>query len=134
MDSVAHLAGKKALIVDDSESVRQALRAILEGAGIEVAEAANGAAAMQWLRSRKADVVFLDLEMPVMDGSTLLRFLRLGGDRTPVILLTAATDRKSLGPAMKLGVSDYVPKPFDAASVAAALTRLFPPQRTPEAG
>jgi len=133
MGSNDRLAGKKALVVDDSESVRQALRGILEGAGLEVHEAANGAAALQWLRSRKADVVLLDLQMPVMDGPTLLRFLRLGGDQTRVVLLTSTIERKALAPAMKLGVSDYVAKPFDAVSVEAALGRVFPPAVEPKA-
>ena len=126
MNATSQAAGRKALVVDDSESARLALREILEAAGMEVAEAVNGAAALQWLRSRKADVVFLDLQMPVMDGPTLLRFLRLGGDDTRVVLLTSTTGHRTLSPTMKLGVSDYVAKPFDAASVGAALARLFP--------
>ena len=115
---------RKVLAVDDSPTVRAALEALLEPLGFEVVHAEHGAAALQLLRTSAFDLVFLDLEMPVLDGPSLLRFLRQHRDPTRVVLLTSA-ETSSVAATIKLGVSDYLPKPFDARGVRAVLDRVL---------
>ncbi len=115
---------RKVLAVDDSAAVRAALEALLEPLGFEVVHAEHGAAALQFLRTSAFDLAFLDLEMPVLDGPSLLRFLRQHRDPTRIVLLTGA-ETASVAATIKLGVSDYLPKPFDARGVRAVLDRVL---------
>lgn len=105
------------LIVDDSRSIRKVIRRILEGLGHEVLEAGDGMQAMLRIESEGPfDVVFLDLEMPVLDGLGTLRELRQRTDvKQPyVICCTTRSDLDSIKDALVLGANDYVMKPFDA--------------------
>ena len=115
---------RKVLAVDDSATVRAALETLLEPLGFEVVHAEHGAAALQLLRTSAFDLAFLDLEMPVLDGPSLLRFMRQHRDPTRVVLLTSA-ETSSVAATIKLGVSDYLPKPFDARGVRAVLDRVL---------
>lgn len=74
------------LVVDDNEDVRTSCASILSGAGYSVGTAANGAVALQFLKSTDTGVVLLDLKMPVLDG---YRVLDLLDEPPPVVLLTA---------------------------------------------
>ncbi|GEJ55261.1 response regulator [Anaeromyxobacter diazotrophicus] len=112
------------LAVDDSPAIRAALEALLEPLGFEVVHAEHGAAALQLLRTSAFDLAFLDLQMPVLDGPTLLRFMRQHRDPTRVVLLTSA-ETASVAATIKLGVSDYLPKPFDAPALRAVLERVL---------
>ena len=86
-----------ALVVDDHDDVRETLRCVLSLWGLEVATAANGEEALQRLqRGLSPGLIFLDLQMPVMDGPTFYRELRAFGDpqvaETPVVVLTASRE------------------------------------------
>jgi len=102
----------KVLIVDDEPSVRLVFRTTLEAAGYEVAEAAEGGAALGALRDGPADLVFLDLRMPGMDGLEVLRRLREAGEDVPVVIVTAHGDVPNAVEAMKLGAIDFLAKPL----------------------
>jgi CheY-like chemotaxis protein len=108
---------KRALLVDDSAAARQELARLLEPLGLEVAEADGGAAALRILVARRFDVVFLDLEMPALDGASLFRLIRARGDRVPVVLTTATRDMRALSAAVKLGAAGYLPKPYDGGAL-----------------
>lgn len=83
----------KVLLVDDNEDLRTTVRFVLEDHGYRVHEAQNGSEALDALDGFEADVVVLDLHMPVMDGCSFMRALRSSRDaraaQTPVVLLTA---------------------------------------------
>lgn len=83
----------RVLLVDDNEDLRTTVRFVLEDHGYRVHEAADGSAALDALDDFPADIVVLDLHMPVMDGCSFMRALRASQDarvaRTPVVLLTA---------------------------------------------
>ena len=100
------------LVVDDMPIFRDPIAASLRLAGYETLCAADGAAALTLARVRRPDVVLLDVSMPVMDGFTCLRDMRRDPRLAdvPVILLTAASDRKFVIEAGKLGVKDYLLK------------------------
>ena len=76
-------------------------------------ECPDGWAALEYLRSHPADLVILDMYMPRMDGMDVLRQLRAAGVSTDVIMITAASDTATVEAAMRLGVVDYLVKPFE---------------------
>ena len=79
----------RVVIVDDVEALRSAVRRALRLEGCDVELAADGSAALAHLANMRADLVVLDVLMPGLDGITVCRRIREGGDRTPVLMLTA---------------------------------------------
>lgn len=107
---------KTCLIVDDSRVIRKVARRILEQLGFEVCEAGDGAEALAYCRSEMPTVILLDWRMPVMDGLTFLRQLRMepGGNGPKVLLCTVETTPERIREALEAGADEYVMKPFDA--------------------
>ncbi len=120
------------LVVDDEPAVRRALeRALrLEQHDVELAE--NGEQALDQLAERPVDAVVLDVMMPGVDGLEVCRRMRAGGDKTPVLMLTArdAIDDRVLG--LDVGADDYLVKPFALRELQARLRALL--RRTGEDG
>jgi two-component system chemotaxis response regulator CheY len=112
----APAAMKTCLIVDDSRIIRKVARRILEDLGFEVCEAADGAEALAYCRSEMPDMILLDWRMPVMDGVTFVRQLRLeaGGEAPRVLFCTVETEVERIREALQAGADEYVMKPFDA--------------------
>jgi len=105
-------ARPRLLVVEDDPNIVELLSASLRFAGFEVAAATNGADAVASARQARPDLVVLDVMLPDLDGFEVIRRMREGGVRTPVVFLTArdATDDKIRG--LTLGGDDYVTKPF----------------------
>ncbi|HEY7260307.1 MAG TPA: response regulator transcription factor [Trebonia sp.] len=120
------------LVVDDDPDVRDSLRRALGYAGYAVATAANGADALSSLSRSPADLVILDVLMPMLGGLDTCRALRERGNSTPVLVLTArdAVDDRVAG--LEAGADDYLVKPFALrellARVNALLRRTQPPR------
>jgi len=115
------LAGGPLLVVDDDEDFRHSLMQALELEGYDVAEAANGHQALEWLaRGERPCAVLLDLWMPMMDGWELRRALeeRSFGD-VPVLVMTAARTPEADVPR----VAAVLEKPFALSQLIAALER-----------
>src|SRR5438034_4703826 len=101
-----------ALVIDDEEGVRESFRVIFEGE-FEVLEADQGVKGLEVLRSRRVDVVLLDVRMPGPPGPTFLPQILALDDRIAVIIVTAVKDVRTAVEAIKGGAYDYVTKPFD---------------------
>lgn len=112
----------RTLIVDDEASARERLARLLAGElDVEiVGECENGAEAVAAVRAQKPDVVFLDIQMPELDGFEVLR--RLGRD-LPVVIFVTAFDRYAVQ-AFEVHALDYLLKPFKPARLAATLTHV----------
>jgi two-component system chemotaxis response regulator CheY len=106
---------KRALVVDDSLTVRRIIRRIMESLGFEVEEASDGRAALEAIERRPVDVVMLDWNMPVMDGLSFLRQLRANPSiaATTVIFCTSMNELPRIQEALDAGADEYVMKPFD---------------------
>ncbi|MGV8075281.1 MAG: response regulator [Syntrophobacteraceae bacterium] len=105
------------LIVDDSRSMRQILRKILNISGFrlgECYEAGNGQEALDILENNWIDLILSDIHMPVMDGFGLLKALKDNGNWVdlPVILVTTESNESRLQEAVSLGAKGYIRKPF----------------------
>lgn len=97
------------LVVEDERDIREVLRRYLERAGLFVLTTASGSEALRLLDS--ADLVLLDLGLPDIDGTDLLREIHAKGD-LPVIVLTARSTTEDRIRGLELGADDYVTKPF----------------------
>jgi CheY-like chemotaxis protein len=116
---------RRALVVEDGENARRRLAEALVALGFEVLEAENGMMALRLLQHQRVDVVLLDMEMPVLDGPSLLRLIRARGDRVPVVLTTSTSAVQRVVPVLRLGASDYVPKPVESGSLQGVLERVL---------
>lgn len=103
------------LTVDDSASIRLTTRLALTGAGYSVTEAVDGADGLAKMKSASFDLIVTDLNMPNMDGLTMIRSLRklpayMG---TPVIFLTTESDGDLKQQAKDAGATGWLTKPFE---------------------
>ncbi|AFU01244.1 two-component system response regulator [Nocardia brasiliensis ATCC 700358] len=118
------------LVVDDEDSVREALVRAMDSEGYETRAAADGAAALAEIQRWQPEVVLLDVLMPFMDGLTACRRLRARGDRTPILMLTARDAVADRVDGLDAGADDYLVKPFDLeellARVRALVRRTYP--------
>lgn len=105
--------GPLVLVVDDDVGIRLLLRRVLARRGYAVEEAENGAQALSAYERLRPDVVLLDVLMPGMDGFATCARLRAlpGGDRTPVLMITALQDPESIERMFEVGATDYITKP-----------------------
>jgi diguanylate cyclase (GGDEF)-like protein/PAS domain S-box-containing protein len=103
------------LVVDDDSGGRRLTRATLNRAGFHVTEAANGALALEAMRTELPDLVLMDVSMPVMDGFTATLELRAlpGGARIPVVMMTGLEDVQSIARAFEVGATDFITKPIN---------------------
>jgi two-component system response regulator HydG len=104
--------GGKVLVVDDQKNMRTTTAMVLRQAGHVVAEAEDGAAAIQRAQQETFDVVLTDLRMPNADGMEVLRTVRAISPDTQVIVMTAYGTIESAVEAVRQGAHDYVSKPF----------------------
>ncbi|MBD3366880.1 MAG: response regulator [Candidatus Eisenbacteria bacterium] len=112
------------LIVDDQESVRELLSAVLTEDGHEVDCAHDGETGVRTVGEGFHDVVLLDIRMPKLDGVEALREIKEQSPGTAVIMMTAYASVETAVTTMKLGAFDYVTKPIDIDEVRAAIQRF----------
>ncbi|MBY4573737.1 response regulator transcription factor [Gordonia paraffinivorans] len=117
--------GAKVLVVDDEENIRELLSVSLKFQGYQVDTAADGPSAIDKCRTRKPDVLILDVMMPGMDGFGLLRRLRADGVEAPALFLSARDSVADKVNGLTIGGDDYVTKPFSLEEVVARLQVLL---------
>ena len=117
----------KILSIDDSKTVRMIVTRTLKNHDCVVCEAGNGEEGLAVAAREKPDVILLDITMPVMDGITMLGKLREDPDLkgTPVIMLTAESSRENVAHIARLGVRDYLVKPFKEGQLIEKLGRII---------
>jgi two-component system response regulator MprA len=113
------------LVVDDEPAVQNALSRALALEHYEVAQAADGREALERLGEMPYEVVILDISMPHVDGLEVCRRLREGGDRTPVLMLTAREEVDDRVAGLDAGADDYLVKPFALRELLARVRALL---------
>lgn len=129
--NMAKLAGARLLLVEDNELNRELATDLLGRAGIEVVTAGDGRQALDLLESDSGfDGVLMDCQMPVMDGYTATRALRLlpGLADMPVLAMTASVLDADRARMTACGMNDCIPKPLDVAQMFATLARWIGPK------
>ena len=118
----------KVLVVDDSQTMRRALRDTLGKAGFSVQEAVDGHDALNSCIRQMPDLITLDMEMPGMDGLEALTALRLlpnGGAGVPVFMITSRQQARHRAAALAAGVTRYFTKPFDSDELLSAASLVL---------
>jgi DNA-binding response OmpR family regulator len=113
------------LLLEDDDVLAETLIDLLEARGFAVTHAIGGEAALDATFSNRFDLLLLDVNVPGLDGFTLLSELREAGVETPAIFITARTDIASLSHGFKIGADDYIKKPFDFEELAVRIDALL---------
>jgi two-component system phosphate regulon response regulator OmpR len=101
------------LVVDDDNRIRQLLSKFLSGNGFITTEAEDANKAGDLLKNQSFDLIVLDVMMPGKTGFDLAKELKVKGDNTPVLFLTAKTEIQDRIQGLEIGADDYLTKPFD---------------------
>ncbi len=117
------------LIVDDEAGIREVLSRKLSSAGFQCLTAWDGTRAMKLLKSRQADLVLLDVNMPGKSGSTVLKDIKAKYPDIAVIMVTAVTDVQSVIRLMNDGAYDYVIKPVELNTLFFSINRALEKRR-----
>lgn len=118
--------GMKALVADDSGVMRKIIIRGLASLGVtDVVEAGDGVEAVKHFQQQTFDLVLTDWNMPGKTGIDVLKEIRATGSTVPVVLITTETEKRRVMDAIQAGVSEYVIKPFDAASLQAKLGKFI---------
>jgi len=113
------------LVIEDNSDLAFGLQTILEFEGYEVEVAEDGEAGLERARETDPELIILDLMLPRKGGYEVLRELRTGGSRIPVLILTARSQESDLIMGFNLGADDYVTKPFSTAELVARVRALL---------
>ena len=115
----------RVLVVDDGDENRELVTVVLEEIGLKVEGAENGQVAVDKALKNDFAVIFMDVQMPVMDGFTATRQLRLSGLKMPIIALTAHAMKGFEEEIMAVGFSGYLTKPIDIDAMIQKLADLL---------
>ena len=121
--ATTRFSGTRVLLVEDNPVGALLAATLLRREGCAVESAASGHEAVDAMKRARYDLVFMDMRMPGMDGPSAARAIRAGGDRTPIVALTAnafAEDRKAC---LEAGMNDHLVKPLELESLRASLAR-----------
>ena len=117
---------ERVLIIDDSEEIRDFLcEYILQPKGFEVLQASNGLMGLEMAIAKEPDLMIVDQQMPRLTGLEVLEKLRERGIEIPAILATAHGSEETAVAAFRLGIRDYVIKPFDADEISESVDRAL---------
>ena len=130
-ERLAHIRGAEdmtILIVDDNDMNVDLLARMLRGMGFSTDTAGDGEKAVERVRSRRYDLIFMDQMMPVMDGMQAVEKMRSEHlcDGTPVVMLTANTVSGLRGKVLDAGFADYLTKPFTLNTIKATVLKFLP--------
>lgn len=115
------------LIVDDSESIREVVKATLENSGYVVLAGVDGVDALQYLDGRNISLVITDLNMPNKDGIELIRDIRQKGEYkfVPILLLTTESQTEKKQEAKAAGATGWIVKPFVQEKLLATVKKVI---------
>ncbi|MGE5472808.1 MAG: response regulator [Ignavibacteriales bacterium] len=116
---------KKVIIVEDSLMIRDLLQKALEKCGCNVcAVAKNGKEGIDIFKTHIPDIVFMDLNMPIMDGTDAIKSIREINSDAKIIVLSAMGDDEMISQVKALGVSSFIKKPFDIRDIISVLATI----------
>lgn len=120
---------KRILAVDDTAIVLTRISDTLRN-DYEVITVNSGVRALKYLEQEKPDLILLDIQMPQKDGIETLKEIRSGKDRAdiPVIMLTGVEDKDSVLKSARLGICDYILKPFSSEDLIKRIRRVLEPE------
>ena len=120
--------GGRVLVVEDNELNQEVAKDMLEALGHRVDVAPNGQAAIALVQAHDYDLVFMDMQMPVMDGLAATQAIRMlpGLAGLPIVAMTANVQRQDEAQCLAAGMNDYLAKPIEPTALVAMLARWMP--------
>ena len=115
---------KKILIIDDTKNIRLMLTKTLELVGYHVSTVSNGREALEAVQREEFDLIFLDIKLPEVRGTAVLRKMRDMGIHTPIIIITAYGTIKNALDCTNMGAIAYLQKPFTGEKIKSVLSEL----------
>ena len=112
------------LVAEDDAAIAQLVQDVLEHAGFDVIASADGPAALHDARTRRPDLLILDLGLPALDGLDVARQLRRESD-VPIIMLTARAEESDMLVGLELGADDYIAMPFSTKELVARVRAVL---------
>ncbi|MGQ0430082.1 MAG: response regulator [Gammaproteobacteria bacterium] len=125
-----HRRGRTVLLVEDNPTNQRVAQIFLERVGCDVVTAADGVEAIAKLDQGRADLVLMDVQMPVMDGLEATRRIRAAGRRVPIVGLTANAMPEQVAECRNAGMDDVMAKPLERTRLDAVLEKYAPPVGT----
>lgn len=119
---------RKILLVEDNVTTQQLLSLILDKSGYTFDIAANGVLALSALQATTYDLIFMDCEMPEMDGFETTQMIRETNTKIPIIALTAHIHKEEIRRCLQAGMNDYLNKPFRQQQLLDVLDKWLPPE------
>ncbi len=113
------------LLAEDEESLSSMLRLNFEMEGYKVVHVVNGIQALEKFRTQAFDLAVLDVMMPELDGFAVCQTIRLEGNKTPVLFLSAKSSGKDRVEGLRLGGDDYLAKPFELEELLLRVSKLI---------
>ncbi|MEJ2136358.1 MAG: response regulator [Desulfofustis sp.] len=118
------------LVMEDEESVARGLEMVLEEEGYDVDLAYTGAGALESFEKSSFDLVVADLRLPDSDGLEIIKIVKERKPETEVVVITGYSSVSSAVDAMKIGVADYLPKPFTESEIKDAIGNALSREKT----
>jgi CheY-like chemotaxis protein len=126
--------GARILVVEDHPTMREAMRLVLEGEGFSIDEASDGDMALEMVRADPPDLVFLDLNIPGVSGTDVLRALKGDPSTADVsVIIVTATGEEGRERVIRLGADEYFTKPFSPLALLGTVDRVLERRASPEA-
>jgi two-component system OmpR family response regulator len=122
---------KKVLVVDDTKNIRTLLGIYLKLNDFEVLMATNGNEALSIIDTEPVDLIFLDIKMPEISGTEVLKRIRANGVTAPVVIMTAFATVKNAVDCTKLGAITYLQKPFTTDKIKTILDEMMTKEKKP---
>jgi two-component system chemotaxis response regulator CheY len=121
--------GKLIMVVDDSASLRQVVSIALKGAGYDVVEASDGKDALSKLKGQKVHLIISDVNMPNMDGITMVKEIKKLPNYkfTPIMMLTTESEERKKMEGKAAGAKAWLVKPFQPPTMLNAVSKLVLP-------
>lgn len=115
----------RVLLVEDEESLSSMIKLNLELEGYTVVHASDGPGALEKFKQQAFDLAILDVMLPEIDGFTVCETIRLDGNKTPILFLSAKGSGKDKIEGLKIGGDDYLAKPFDLEELLLRVAKLI---------
>jgi CheY-like chemotaxis protein/HPt (histidine-containing phosphotransfer) domain-containing protein len=122
-DVISALRGAKILLAEDNHLNQRVACEMLQGVGLEVEVAENGAIAVAMAQSARFDLILMDMQMPVLDGVTATREIRNLAVPTPIVAMTANAFQSDRDTCIAAGMNDYLAKPINPTALVAVLAK-----------
>ena len=125
MDLFSKLKKMRILLIDDDEWIRDSLSLYFEGEGCHLLALETAEEGIEALKGQNYDIIMVDYRLPGMDGLEFLKRIQGPYPHTMKVLITAYKSKEVVSKAMKIGIDDFIEKPFTTRNIEEALYRLI---------